>query len=153
MWQNMPECCWISAKFDQIFSGFSQKFNAAILGKSQNCTFSFRFGNAHIYFSCWKTFNFHFHEHSIFHLIFTELSGPSLPDLDGPWGFRPPAGFSSITLEPWREGIRTFRERLTSWRYQQGKRYINERKKRRKREWFILPLLPPPSFFLFLWYE
>ena len=44
------------------------------MGKSQNCTFSFRFGNAHIYFSFRKTFNFHFHEHLIFHLIFSELS-------------------------------------------------------------------------------
>ena len=31
---------------------------------------------AHIYFSPWKTFHFHLHEHLIFHSIFTELSRP-----------------------------------------------------------------------------
>ena len=77
----MCKICQNFAKFDQFFSGFAQ--NAAIFKscwrlKLNGCklvkiwilhTFNFRF-EKHLIF-------FHLHEHSIFHLIFTELSRPA----------------------------------------------------------------------------
>ena len=75
MLQNLLNFAEFLLNFDLFFSGFSP--NAAILGKSQNCTFNFRFGNA-------RTFNFRFEkhlififtniQHLIFHLIFTEAA-------------------------------------------------------------------------------